>query len=234
MAVFVCLHGAGGHGAYWDLVAAELAPLGHEVVAPDLPCDREVGLDAYVDTAVAAIGDRRDDLVLVAQSLAGLVAPLVATRVDVDLMVLVAAMVPRPGEPGGEWWAATGHEQAFAAQDLPDDSPETVFVHDVPPEVLAAFPPPRDQTATLFEEPWPLDAWPDVPTRFIACRDDRFFPAAWLRGVVRDRLGIEPAEIPGGHCAFLSRPRALAAALVDCGVGRTGDAAAASRARPRR
>jgi pimeloyl-ACP methyl ester carboxylesterase len=73
-----------------------------------------------------------------------------------------------------------------------------------------------------------------VPTRFIACRDDRFFPAAWLRGVVRDRLGIEPAEIPGGHCAFLSRPRALAAALVDCGVGRTGGAAAASRARPRR
>jgi Alpha/beta hydrolase family len=232
MAVFVCLHGAGGHGVYWDLVRAELAPLGHEVVAPDLPCDREVGLDAYADAVVEAIGDRRDELVLVAQSLAGFVAPLVATRVDVELVVLVAAMVPRSGETGSEWWAVTGHERAVAAQGLPDDSPETVFVHDVPPEVLAAFPPPRDQTATLLEEPWPLDAWPDVPTRFIACRDDRFFPAAWLRGVVRDRLGTEPMEIPGGHCAFFSQPRALAAALDGCWAGRRDDAPATSPAGP--
>jgi pimeloyl-ACP methyl ester carboxylesterase len=230
MAVFICIHGAGGHGSYWDLVAAELARRGHEVVAPDLPCDREVGLDAYVDTVVHAIGDRRGDLVLVAQSLAGFVAPLVAVRVDVELMVLVAAMVPRPGESGAEWWTVTGHERAVAAQGLPDGSPETLFVHDVPAEVLGSFPPPRDQTATLFEEPWPLDAWPDVPTRFIACRDDRFFPLDWLRGLVRDRLGIEPIEVPGGHCACLGQPRALAAALHDCWAGRTGVPPSASPA----
>ena len=80
MATFVCIHGAGGRGSYWDLVAAELAPLGHDVVAMDLPCDQEVGLDAYVAAVVDAIGDRRGDLVLVAQSLAGLIAPLVYRR----------------------------------------------------------------------------------------------------------------------------------------------------------
>src|SRR3712207_7067368 len=31
---------------------------------------------------------------------------------SVDLLVLLNAMVPRPGETGGEWWTATGHEQA--------------------------------------------------------------------------------------------------------------------------
>jgi pimeloyl-ACP methyl ester carboxylesterase len=72
------------------------------------------------------------------------------------------------------------------------------------------------QTDTLFAEPWPLAAWPDVPTRFLAARDDRFFPVDWLRGVVRDRLGIDTIEIPGGHCAFLSQPRALAGALDAC------------------
>lgn len=230
MAVFVCMHGAGGRGSYWDLVAAELARRGHEVVAPDLPCDREVGLDAYVDRVIDAIGDRRGDLVLVAQSLAGFVAPLVAVRVDVELMVLVAAMVPRPGESGAEWWTVTGHERAVAAQGLPDDSPETLFVHDVPAEVLASLPPPREQTATLFGEPWPLDAWPDVPTRFVACRDDRFFPLDWLCSLVRDRLGIEPIVVPGGHCAFLGQPRALAAALHACWTGRTGDAPGAGPA----
>ncbi len=218
MTTFIFIHGAGGRASQWDLVAAELRPLGHQVVAMDLPCEQHVGLDAYVDAVVGAIvgavGDRRADLVLVAQSLAGFIAPLVATRVPVEEIVLLAAMVPRPGESGGEWWASTGHEAAVAAQGLPDDSLETLFVHDVPAEVLAATEPPRTQTATLFEDPWPLEAWPDVPTRFLLCRDDRFFPADWLRNIVRDRLGIDPVEIPGGHTAFLSQPAALAHALV--------------------
>lgn len=213
MATFVCIHGAGGRASYWDLVRAQLEPEGHEVVAMDLPCEHELGLDAYVAAVVTAIGSRRDDLVLVAQSLAGLVAPLVCTQVPVSMMVLVAAMVPRPGESGGEWWVNTAHAAAVAAQQLPDDSPETLFTHDVPAQVLASMPPPRAQTSTLFHEPWPLAAWPDVPTRFVLCRDDRFFPAPWLRAVVRQRLGIEPRQIPGGHCAFLSQPQALAHAL---------------------
>lgn len=216
MATFVCIHGAGGRASYWDLLAEEVTPRGHEVIAMDLPCEEEVGLDAYVDAVVEAIDARQHDLVLVAQSLAGLVAPLVATRVPVEQLVLLAAMVPQPGETGGDWWANTGHTEAYAAQRLPDDSDTTVFTHDVPPDVLAAAGAPRDQTSTLFDEPWPLAAWPDVPTRFIVCRDDRFFPRAWLRGIVQDRLGIEPDEIPGGHCAFLSQPSALADALDRC------------------
>jgi pimeloyl-ACP methyl ester carboxylesterase len=216
VATFVCIHGAGGRASYWDLVAAELDRSGHTVVAMDLPCEQPVGLDAYRDAVVEAIGEPRTDLVLVAQSLAGFIAPLVSAEVPVELMVLVAAMIPRPGESGNEWWSSTGHADALAAQGLPDMSEETLFTHDVPPEVLAAHEPPRDQTGTLFEEPWPLAAWPDVPTRFVLCRDDRFFPAAWLRGVVEDRLGVEPVEIPGGHCAFFSRPRELAQALLRC------------------
>lgn len=216
MATFVCIHGAGGRASHWDLLAGELGSRGHEVVAMDLPCEEEVGLDAYVDAVVDAIDGRDTDLVLVAQSLAGLIAPLVATRVPVELMVLLAAMVPRPGETGGEWWTNTGHAEAFAAQELPDETEETVFTHDVPREVLAAADPSRGQTDTLFAEPWPLATWPDVRTRFIVCRDDRFFPAEWLRGVVQDRLGVEPIEIPGSHCAFFSQPAALADALDRC------------------
>ena len=61
-----------------------------------------------------------------------------------------------------------------------------------------------------MDEPWPLDAWPDVPTRYLLCTQDRFFPAAWMRGVVRERLGITPDEIESGHCPALSRPAELA------------------------
>ena len=56
-----------------------------------------------------------------------------------------------------------------------------------------------NQSGTPFEKPWPLAAWPDVPTRFLLCRDDRFFAAEFQRRVVRERLGIAADEIGGGH-----------------------------------
>ena len=123
MATFVFIHGAGGRGSYWDLVAAEVRGAGHDTVAMDLPCDDDAaGWSEYADAVVEAIGDRRGDLVVVAQSLGGFTAPLVAERVPVELIVLVTAMVPRPGETGDEWWANTGTAEAIAAQGLPEDA----------------------------------------------------------------------------------------------------------------
>jgi pimeloyl-ACP methyl ester carboxylesterase len=59
-------------------------------------------------------------------------------------------------------------------------------------------------------KPWPLPAWPDVPTRFLLARDDRFFPAEFLRRLVRERLGIVPDEMPGDHMPMLGHPKELA------------------------
>ena len=216
MATIALLHGAGGRASQWDLVAPFLTDRGHEVVAVEMPCDQPAPLDAYVESVVAALAGVDGDVVLVAQSLAGLVAPIVVTRRPVAQLVLLAAMVPLPGESGGEWWGATGHAEAVAAQHLPDDSEETLFVHDVPTEVLARVGEPRSQTSTLFEDPWPLPVWPDVDTRFLLCRDDRFFPRDWLRALVHERLGIEPVEVPGSHCAYLSFPGPLAEAVLGC------------------
>jgi hypothetical protein len=59
-------------------------------------------------------------VVLVAQSLAGFTAPLVCEDVRVALLVLVNAMIPRPGETPGEWWGNTGHREAKRQQNLRD------------------------------------------------------------------------------------------------------------------
>ena len=59
MATYVLIHGAGSDSWYWHLVAPELRAMGHDVVAPDLPCDDDsAGLAEYADTVVDAIGDR--------------------------------------------------------------------------------------------------------------------------------------------------------------------------------
>jgi pimeloyl-ACP methyl ester carboxylesterase len=204
MATYVLIHGAGGDAWYWHLVRPRLQAVGHDVVAMDLPCDDDgAGLQEYTDVVVDAIGDRRD-VILVAQSLGGFTAPLVCERVPVALMVLVAAMVPRPGESPGDWWANTGHE-------FPDPfDPAEVFTHDLPPELEAEnLQHIRPQSGTPFEKPWPLEMWPDVPTRFLLCREDRFFPADFQRRVVRERLGIVPDEMGGGHLPALARPDEL-------------------------
>jgi hypothetical protein len=78
--------------------------------APDLPCENDsAGLWDYADAVLEAIGDR-GELVVVAQSFAGFVAPLVCERVPVELLVLLAGLVPLPGEAPRDWWTNTGYE----------------------------------------------------------------------------------------------------------------------------
>jgi pimeloyl-ACP methyl ester carboxylesterase len=215
MTTFVFIHGAGGSAWDWSLVEPELRARGHDTIAMDLPCDDDTaGLAEYTDAVVAAIGDRRDDLVLVAQSIAGFTAPLVCERVPVRLMVLVAGMIPNPGELCGDWWANVGHAAAREADGTPGDDLVALFLNGVPPEVVAESEQHlREQSGRIFEEACTIDAWPDVPTRFVLGTEDHFFPPEWLRGIVRDRLGIEPDELPSCHVPALSHPKELAALL---------------------
>ena len=215
MATYVLIHGAADSAWFWHLLDAELRERGHDVVAVDLPCeDDSAGLAEYTDAVVDAIGDRTD-LVVVAQSFGGFTAPLVCERVPVDLLVFLAGMIPSPGERPGDWWTNTGYKSPEPDDGATgDEATIAAFLHDVPPELAAeALRRGRDQSGTPMEKPWPLDKWPDVPTRFLLCRDDRFFTAEFMRRVARDRLGITPDEIDGSHCVALSRPKELAERL---------------------
>lgn len=222
MTGFVLVPGAGGAAWYWHRVVAELERRGHEAVAVDLPAaDPAARLADYVDAVVAG-ADGRTGVVVVGQSLGGFSAPLACRPLRAVGLVLVNAMIPTPGETAGEWWEATGFEAAVteaAERDGRDlaadpDQRQTMF-HDVPPEVVAeAFTRPFEQEDGLFADAWPLDGWPEVPTRVLSARDDRFFPVAFQRRLARERLGVTPDELPGGHLVALSRPVELAGYLI--------------------
>ena len=97
--------------------------------------------------------------------------------------------------------AATGYEES---------GEEDVFYHDVPLDLAAeARRRERGEDSKALQEPWPLAAWPDTPTRYLLCRDDRMFPAAWARRHARERLDLDADEMDGGHYIALSRPREL-------------------------
>jgi pimeloyl-ACP methyl ester carboxylesterase len=106
------------------------------------------------------------------------------------------------------------HALESEAGDGDDDDVIATYYHDVRPALAAeALKRARRQSATPTKEPWPLEAWPNVPTRFLLCTDDRLFPPEFLGRVVRERLGITPDEIAAGHCVALSRPKELATRL---------------------
>jgi hypothetical protein len=207
VATFGLIHGAGDVGWYWHLVQAELGQRGHDSVAPDLPFDDDAaGLAEYADTVVDAVGDRTD-LIVVAQSLGGFTAPLVCDRVAVRLLVLVAPMIPAPGEAPADYWTHTRYGDETREQ---YDDTIALFYHDVPPRLASeALKRARTQPEARLGEPSPLKTWPPVPTKVLICRDDRLFPASFLRRVARQRLGITPDEIDGGHTPALSRPTDL-------------------------
>ncbi len=211
MTTYVLIHGGGGSAWEWHLVTAELRERGNDVVAVDLPIeDPSAKLWDHAGAVVDAIGDRTG-LVVVAHSFGAFTAPLVCHRLPVDLLVLLAGMVPSPGEPPMDWWANTGYAEAQREQGGSDDDEIATYLHDVPPELAAeAIERSRVPTGSEMHEPWPLEEWPSTPTRYLLCRDDRHLPAEWIRGVVRERLGIVADEIGGGHCVALSRPRELA------------------------
>ncbi|WP_242624210.1 alpha/beta fold hydrolase [Micromonospora kangleipakensis] len=216
---YVLIPGAGGSAEYWRLLVDELRRRGRVAVAVGLPAaDEHAALPEYADTVRAAVDGHRD-VTLVAQSLGAFTAPLVADHPAVRLLVLVNPMIPAPGETAGEWWAATGHAPARAAYAAaqgrdPDADVDLAvdFFHDVPEEVtasmLAAGGP--TESPAVFTRPNPLRRWPDVPTRVVSGRDDRFFPLEFQRRLARERLGVAPDELPGGHLLALSEPALLA------------------------
>jgi pimeloyl-ACP methyl ester carboxylesterase len=138
------------------------------------------------------------------------------------MIVLVAPMIPAPGESPGQWWQNSGQTTARRQRDEregrdPDAEFDwrTAFMHDVPREIVeeaAARGEPR-QSDTPFGQPWPLREWPPVPTKVIACRHDRLFPLEFMRRLARERLNIEADVIDSGHLPALSRPDELAELL---------------------
>ena len=223
MATFGLVHG-GGFGAWcWDLVLPELEERGHRAVTIDLLPEHLAAGAAHCADRIHQVFAGYSDLVLVGHSLAGLIIPLVAARRPVQRLIFLHALLPRPGqsvldqvkaEPdmfNPEMFAAPApfwEDKAVAARFL---------LHDCPTEVVdRAFRRLRPEPGMLGRELSPLGAWPYVPSSYIVCTDDRTATPAWARRAARERLGIEPIELPGGHCPMLSCPGQLAEALCRC------------------
>ena len=215
---YVLIPGAGGRAWYWHLIARRLTTRRHEVIAVELPADDDTkGLTDYADAVLDQVGQARH-VVVVAASLGAFVAPLVVDELQAAAVVLVNPMIPRAGETPGAWWANTGavearnlnaHRLGFPAE----FDPGSYLLHDVPPDVLATVTPKGEQSQRPFQDPCTFSSWPDAVTVVVA-RDDRLFPVEFQQQLARDRLGVDPVIVPGGHLVALSQPDELTTAIL--------------------
>lgn len=220
MATFVLVHGSTQGPAGWERLVTELAALGHASVCVDLPVDRpDASATAYARVIADAVPDPR--AIIVAHSTGGIFAPLVPALRPIARIALVAAMLPQPGTSVVERIRAdsTILNPAWIGKDpTRDDASAREFLfHDCAPDVLAwAMTTRRLLLArAAMTEVTPLAAWPTVPTTSIVCADDRTIQPVWSRRVARELLGVEPLELPGGHCPHVARPAALARLLAN-------------------
>jgi pimeloyl-ACP methyl ester carboxylesterase len=219
MATYALIRGGGGDPWEWHRLVPELAARGHEALAIRLPSeDDSAGWAQYADAVADALG-HRGDVVVVAESMGGFTAPIVCMRRPVDLLVLLNAMIPVPGETFNDWWSNTDSGSArreyhakIGLGPTESDDDAVIYYHDLPPELRSEAQARtwQDQSSTPLDEPWPLPAWPDVPTRVLAGRNDRMFPLEFQRRIARERLGLDVDEIDGGHIVAMSNPGELA------------------------
>lgn len=231
MTTYALVHGAWHGGECWGPTAALLRAAGHEVVAPDLPCeDPSAGLAAYRDAVLAALADHpSDDLVLVGHSLGGLTIPLIAATRPVRELVFLCALVPLPGASVAQdlmtlddtfdprWASLSGHLVSHddGTSSWPAQAAIDAFYHDCPAELAArAAASLRRQAWTPSTEPSPLTAYPAVPARAIVCTDDRVLSADACARHAHERLDATVVQLGGGHSPMLAQPEALVDALL--------------------
>jgi pimeloyl-ACP methyl ester carboxylesterase len=226
VATFVCIHG-GYHGGWcFDRLAAELAALGHQTIAPDLPID---DADAgYVEYAAAVLDAMHDvpadeDVVLVGHSLGCYVVPLVAEQRPARHLVFLCAVPAGLGEPLSMGSTSVLTDDLINTTYFADARGRTLqtaasfrrlFWDDVPEiEAALALAKLRPQGSRPMTDTWPLQAWPDVPRTIVLADNDNVVRFDAARCAAKELTGEEPIVVPGGHSVFLTDPAGLAAIL---------------------
>jgi pimeloyl-ACP methyl ester carboxylesterase len=220
MATFCLIHGSAQSPRGWDLLTPELQRRGHEVLLADLPAGvTQLPWQDYSSAILDACGSAKD-VILVGASMSGIFLPLVATQSEgISKMVFEAGMIPVLGISPLEMVRSdrSMFNPAWIGKDPTRDpaiAREFLF-HDCSPEVaewaigtMRLMVPMR-----VLNEPIPIQAWPAKQSVSIVCRDDRTILPDWSRRKAKEMLGVEPLELPGGHCPHVSRPAELAELL---------------------
>jgi pimeloyl-ACP methyl ester carboxylesterase len=201
-------------------VIPELSSRGHDAIAVDMPIDEpRAGWSEYADAVVDVISDDVP-VVVVGHSLGGHVIPIVAERAPVQMTVFLAGGLPVEESFSAMMEKHPDHFQPDLVEKLEfaEDGATTwraedaigVFYNDCErQDAERAVAQLRKQYLKQVDQPYPLEKFPNAPSTYIVCTEDRAITPAWQRRVPAE-LGMDLVEIDASHSPFWSRPSDLA------------------------
>lgn len=218
----VLIHGSTQSPSGFDGLASALRSRGHRVLLADLPTDEPTWTATRFAEVVAGQHLRHVDApIVVAHSASGLLLPSIGSALGARHQVWMAAAVP-------DFVGRRSLMEELGSEPTKVFNPEWVGVDPTADPVLAtyllfhdcrlaglqaALPTlrPCDLRGAYTETP-PADPT-QVPGTYLLPTGDRALQPRWMRTVARDRLGVEPVELPGGHNLYCAAPDMVADAI---------------------
>jgi hypothetical protein len=215
---FLLVHGTTQSPDGWRLLIDELSAAGHGAVTTDLARFGErMSAIEYGEAVAAELWGPKVDVV-VAHSGAGLLLPAIALAAEARMQVYLAAFVPDGSrslmDELNDDAAAMFNADWIGLDPTRDhDAARRFLFHDCGTELA-------DWAVTTLRAFVPVSAYseqvmlaPDIPAMCIVPAGDRTSRTEWMIAASRERLGMEPIIVPGGHCPHVSRPRDVARIL---------------------
>jgi pimeloyl-ACP methyl ester carboxylesterase len=215
----VLVHGAFADGSSYAKVIPLLQAKGFRVTAVQNP------LSSLADDVAAtrrALALQDGPVILVGHSWGGMVISEAGNDPKVVGLVYIAAIVPDAGQTANDVLKpypptpGLGHMVPDAAGylSLTRQGIEEDFVPDLPAgERALVFATQGPWTSTALAEKVPTPAWKTRPSWFIAV-NDRILPADYEL-VLAKHINASTTTLPSGHVPMLSRPRDVAAVIID-------------------
>jgi pimeloyl-ACP methyl ester carboxylesterase len=215
----VLVHGAFADGSSYAKVIPLLQSKGFRVTAVQNP------LSSLADDVAAtrrAIAMQDGPVILVGHSWGGMAVSEAGNDPKVVGLVYIAAIVPDVGQTANDVLKpypptpGLGHMTPDAAGylSLTRQGIEEDFVPDLPARERAlVFATQGPWNSTALAEAVPTPAWTTKPSWFIAV-NDRILPADYEH-VIAKRINARTTTLPSGHVPMLSRPKDVAAVIID-------------------
>ena len=237
MASFILIHGSWHGGWCFDTVKELLEAQGHEVIAPDLPgmggdeaALRATTLQGWAElTADLCRNATQTPVALAGHSRGGIVVSQAAEVAPdaIDALVYICAMMLPDGMSRADFKQLESPNPAFdeiiapvhggAGTVVDKDRAGAIFAQLCSNDTVAAA------MARVVAEPHGPRATPlalsserfgSLPRTYIECTEDRTIPLSSQRRMQQMVPGSKVVTLWADHSPYLSRPNALAAALI--------------------
>jgi predicted alpha/beta hydrolase family esterase len=218
MTDIVLVHGSTQSAAgFWRLAEA-LQQRGHRVLTVDIPSAAATSSRAYAELLTAQLPEDLRHPVVAAHSAAGLLLPALAERLDAAHQVWMAAAVA--DYAGGHSLleeirtdpTAVFHAEWLGVDPTSDPVLATYFLfHDADLATLrkALTTVARCDLSAVYAETPPLNP-AARPSTYLLPTADRALTRGGMLHVARERLHIDPVEVPGGHNGYVAHPDEIA------------------------